>query len=180
MLLDEFLPEYEVQASYRTRVKAPADTAYAAIRAMDMRDSPAVKALYALRGLPKGSLTLEGMLKWGFVLLADEPPQELVFGLTGRFWTHRPEIRRLDAEAFRLFDLPGYAKAAGNIRIEPADDGCVLVSTETRIHSTDTRSRRRFRMYWTLIGPFSGVIRREWLRLIRRQAEASSAASPGK
>jgi hypothetical protein len=37
-------------------------------------------------------------------------------------------------------------------------------------------SRRRFRIYWTMISLFSGLIRREWLKLIKRRAEAAIKA----
>jgi hypothetical protein len=32
-------------------------------------------------------------------------------------------------------------------------------------------ARRKFRLYWTLVGPFSGLIRRALLSGIRRRAE---------
>lgn len=39
--------------------------------------------------------------------------------------------------------------------------------------------RRRFRLYWTFVGPASGWIRREMLRAVRLQAEqVGDAAKP--
>jgi hypothetical protein len=32
-----------------------------------------------------------------------------------------------------------------------------------------------FRVYWSLIGPFSGIIRAEWLRIIKSWSEAIEA-----
>jgi len=46
------------------------------------------------------------------------------------------------------------------------------MATETRIAATDATARRRFGRYWLLIGPFSGITRREMLAAIRRRAEA--------
>jgi hypothetical protein len=66
---------------------------------------------------------------------------------------------------------------AGNIALIPRDDGNVQVTTETRIYSPDDVSRRNFRWYWSLIGPFSGIIRKEWLRLIKQRAEANSRSA---
>jgi hypothetical protein len=37
----------------------------------------------------------------------------------------------------------------------------------------DDESRRRFRLYWLFIGPFSGLIRRKILRSIKHEAERS-------
>jgi hypothetical protein len=32
-------------------------------------------------------------------------------------------------------------------------------------------ARRKFRAYWLVVGPFSGLIRKEMLREVKRQAE---------
>ncbi|MEP7335602.1 MAG: hypothetical protein ABI717_07460, partial [Actinomycetota bacterium] len=65
------------------------------------------------------------------------------------------------------FAEPGYAKMAFNFRLEDR-----VLSTETRVLLTDERSRKLFRRYWIVIRPFSGLIRREWLRAIARRAAA--------
>lgn len=174
MLIDEFIPNYNVSARYQTNVRSSVERAYAEARNLDMRDSRIIRFLYQLRGLPANGLTLDGMLDWGFVMLADEPSKEIVFGLAGRFWTHKPQIRHLDAEDFAAFEQPGFAKAVGNISFRE-EGGGTLVATETRVHCPDVSSRRRFRMYWTIISPFSGLIRREWLRLIKQNAEAENS-----
>ncbi|MEW6265816.1 MAG: hypothetical protein AB1641_22310 [Thermodesulfobacteriota bacterium] len=174
MLIDEFLPDYEVNERHQIVVRAPLETAYAAARNLDMRESPIVRWLFRWRGLPKYSLTFEGMLKLGFILLADEQGREIVFGLIGRFWTRSAGIQNLTAAEFVRFAQPGFAKAVGNIAFDPLEDGRVRVTTETRVHGLDQASRRRFRLYWFVIAPFSGLIRKEWLRLIKKRAELST------
>ena len=58
-----------------------------------------------------------------------------------------------------------------NFRIEEAGpDGCV-VTTETRVFTTDPSSRRKFGEYWRVIYPGSALIRRMWLQAIKRRAE---------
>ena len=69
------------------------------------------------------------------------------------------------ASTSATFTEPGYAKMALNYRLE---DG--MLSTETRVLLTDERSRKAFRRYWLVIRPFSGLIRRAWLRAIARRA----------
>ena len=172
MLIDQFLPDYHIKARYQIDVDAPVERAYSVARSLDMHDSTLVRRLYRLRGLPASGLTLEGMLKWGFVLLADKPSREIVFGLIGRFWTPFPQIQRIQADAFARFDRPGFAKAVGNMAFTPLSDGRgVRVTTETRIHCMCDSSRRSFGLYWRLVGPFSGMIRKEWLRQIKHRAE---------
>lgn len=171
MLIDHFLPRYDVKAQYHIDVHASVEKAYAAAQNLDMRESWIIRLLYLLRGLPQYSLTLDGMLKMGFVLLADKPSQEIVYGLIGWFWTRSAHLQSVTADNFVAFDRPGFAKAVGNIAFTPEHDGSVRVTTETRIFCLDAASRRRFRLYWTLIGPFSGMVRKEWLRLIKKRAE---------
>ena len=177
MLIDQFLPHYDVSAQYQIDFHAPLERVYSAARHLDMTDSWIVRWLYRFRGLPTSSLTLDGMLKFGFVLLADNPSQEIVFGLIGQFWTPMGQIQHVTADAFVDFNQQGYAKVAGNIALVPRDDGNIRVTTETRIYSPDNASRRKFRWYWLLIGPFSGIIRKEWLRLIKRRAEMDSSSA---
>ena len=82
------------------------------------------------------------------------------------------EDARRAAEAGRkAFDEPGQAKAAWNFRVIPEGDDRTFVSTETRVLVPDEASRRSFVLYWAAIGPFSAVIRKQALSLIKREAE---------
>ena len=182
MLLDTFLPGYDAREYHATDVYAPAEQVYAALRTADIGASPIIRGLFTLRGLAlllqprigrpqRRTRTLEDFLQTGFVLLGERPDEELVLGLVGRFWTLRGGILRIPAEQFQTFAEPGYAKAAWNFALSPDDHGAVHLSTETRVQCLDAVSRRQFRRYWSLIGPWSGLIRREMLRTIRRAAE---------
>ena len=50
------------------------------------------------------------------------------------------------------------------------------LSTETRVRAADERTRRRFRLYWLLIGPFSALIRRRWLAAVIASAKRPGAS----
>ena len=171
MLIDHYLPHYDIIARYEIEIRAHLLRVYQAARTLDLKDSRITRALFRLRGLPETNLAPEGMLKWGFILLADEPEREIVLGLIGRFWVRSPRIQSVPAEAFIGFNQPGLAKAAMNLAFIQKEDGIVRLTTETRVFCLGADSRRSFRRYWFLIGPFSGLIRREWLRLIKRRAE---------
>ena len=73
--------------------------------------------------------------------------------------------------AFLRDDEDGSARASMNFKVETLGDGRTLLSTETRVRCFGA-GRRRFKIYWTLIGPFSAWIRRDWLRSIKRRGEA--------
>lgn len=184
MLIDRFLPEPEVRSHHETGVNAPAERAWAAVRTLDLARSPVVKVLFGLRSLPgllsrasparRGlGLDMDGLLRTGFVLLDEAPGDEVVLGLVGRFWTPSGGIVRVAPEEFASFDRPGFAVAAWNFTLRGPAAGPVRLATETRVRLTDASSRRRFRAYWTIVGPFSGLIRHEMLRTVRRAAETA-------
>ena len=183
-LIDEYLPEYDFVERHRTLIRAPREAVYEAVRRLDMIRSPVIRGLFALRSLPailarsstrkneRLGLTLDGLLGSGFVLLGERRGEELLLRLVGRFWTPSGGTLPVDADEFRAFRRPGYARAVWNFSLSE-EDGNTLLATETRVQCTDGTSRRRFGIYWTVIGPFSGLIRREILRSIKRDAEGS-------
>ena len=182
MLIDEFLPDHDVVERHQIGIRAPVERVYDAVRALDLSRSRTIRWLFLLRELPalprssgRGNtrlgLTLDGLLGSGFVLLGETPRQEFLLGLVGRFWTPSGDIQRLDASGFRTFDRPGYAKAAWNFSLSEGEDGTTRLATETRVLCLDDASRRRFRLYWSFIGPFSALIRKEMLRSVKRAAE---------
>lgn len=174
MLIDDFLPAYDVCKRHRTKVRAPVDEVYAAVRQLDLSRAKLSMLLFRLRGIPAPPcFTLDDLLKMRFILLGERPNEELLLGLVGRFWTPSGELRRLDSKGFRDFNEKGYAKAAWNFSLSELPDGSVLLGTETRVFCTDEVSRRRFRLYWLIVGAFSGLIRREVLRAVKRNAERS-------
>lgn len=169
--IDRFLPRADVAAAHSVAIAAPAGTVYRQARTLDLRRSWGVRQLFRLRGLPPSALTLEGLQRLRFTLLVDDPPREMVLGLVGRFWTPTGELRRTNAEDFQSFQERGFAKAAWNFSVTDHGTGQVTLSTETRVLCLDEASRRSFRRYWVVIGPFSGWIRKEALRLIKNEAE---------
>jgi len=62
--------------------------------------------------------------------------------------------------------------------VEATGERTTILSTETRVTCGDAASRRKFLLYWSVIRPFSGLIRILLLRALRDAAEAQAAA-PG-
>jgi len=172
MPLDHFMREYDEVERHEIVVPATPERAWDAVQRLDFAESPIVKALFTLRGMPAKSATLAGLEDFGFVRLAEDPGREVVLGLVGQFWRLTGSIERVTAEQFHTYAEPGRAKAVINFSVEPAGSGA-RIATETRVRCTDDSSRRSFRRYWRFIGPFSAWTRREALRLIRRSALSS-------
>jgi hypothetical protein len=177
MRLDEALPAYDFRERHARRIAAPPQRVDEAVRAVTLGDMPVARLLFAIRSVPgraRGRTRrtrptdvplLERALRLGFGLLGDEPGVEVVVGMMGQPWKLAGgEWRLFDRpEEFVAFAEPGFVKAAMNFRFEPEASG-TLLTTETRILATDDLSRRRFRRYWLVIRPGSGLIRRDWLR----------------
>ena len=104
----------------------------------------------------------------GFIYLADDPPREVVIGTV----VVAPPGRRgtLTPERFKTQLAPGFAVAAMNFLVTPDGPNASKVSTETRVFANSTGSRQRFARYWRIIYPGSALIRRMWLRAVKRRA----------
>lgn len=172
MLLDEVLPTWHKQETHHRRTSATAPDLLRATQELTWDEVAAFRALMRLRAggrRPGDGTILAGMTRVGFVELA-RGPREVVYGLIGRPWTRRGDRLRLDGPdpkgSFVDFDRPGYAKTAFNFH---AGDGGL--STQTRVYLTDAGARRAFSVYWLLVRPFSGWIRREWLAGITHRTD---------
>jgi hypothetical protein len=123
---------------------------------------------------PADTPILDVATRTTFLTLADDPPREIVVGTV---IIAPPGWRRSDAptpEAFRALREAGFAVAAMNFLVTSEANGGTRLSTETRVFATDAQSTRRFARYWRVIYPGSALIRRGWLRAVRRRAERGS------
>lgn len=172
MLIDDFLPMYDVTERHQIIVNAKVERVYSSVRELDISHARLTRLLFRLRGIPtSSSITLKDFLEMRFMLLGEKPNEELLLGLVGQFWTPTGKLRRLDAKEYPDFNEQGYAKAAWNFYIKPQREREVTLTTETRVQCLDKESRKRFRIYWGVIGVFSGIVRREILREVKRNAE---------
>lgn len=115
--------------------------------------------------------TMRDLEELGFKVLHEEVNELLIIGLIGQFWKPKGHLVDLDSNDFRGFDKPGFVKATASFQLLDRD-AATLLTTETLVEPTDLDAKRSFRRYWRLIGPFSGLVRRDWLRSVKRLAEA--------
>jgi hypothetical protein len=155
--LDEFLPAYEFASRHEVAVDADPVEADQALRAVTFKEVPLVRALLLARGLGirGGDERVLATMVPRATVLEDVPGEGVVLTLTGQFWRLRgrgPEQPATAVVEFRA--VPG------------------RLTTETRVHVPDARSRRRFARYWRIVRPFSGLIRMLVLRAAKRRADA--------
>ncbi len=175
MIIDRYCPNYIVSKKYEIDVAANITRVYGVARSFNMSNSSLSKWLFKLRGFPESLTSIEGLTKFGFVILGDKKEEEIVFGLVGKFWTFSANIQHLSSQEFNDFYKRGYAKAVANIALISLSENHTKVVTETRVNCADTFSAFFFRLYWTLISPFSGLIRKEWLKTIKETSENEMA-----
>lgn len=176
MLIDEFLPVYDFSERHETRIRASVKKVYAAIDSTDFNESWIIWGLLTMRGLGFGNTSKNLTLREAFdnfEVLSEKAGEEILLGLAGKFWTLTGGLQKVNAGNFKQFNKPGFAKAAWNFSVSESN-GETLLKTETRIQCLDEDSRQSFALYWTLIKPFSGLIREEMLRLIKEKAERKS------
>ena len=181
--LDEFAPVYQFSEVHRVRVRASRGQVYAAIRAVTPGEIALFGALTWVRRLgrrgpqsilnaPEQVPLLDTATHTGFLVLAEDAGREIVIGTVmgppGLEWYRA----RRSPEQFKALQRQHVAKIAMNFQVESAEAGECEVRTETRVYATDLFMRRAFAEYWRVIYPGSALIRRMWLRAIRRRAEA--------
>jgi hypothetical protein len=192
MLIDRFLPNYDVNAARKITLNASWEKAYAAIREADFHD-PVVDALFSLRALPlqisrrwRGDPAVIPAPEVNFATLAEAGPRwvilgeipgiELVVGSVGRFWRKDYGGRALTTLEFSRFDEAGYSKLAVSFAVLPADAGRTVMRYEVRIASTDAAARRKFARYWQVARPGITLVMRRLLKRIKAKAEEPSSA----
>jgi len=174
MLHDKYLPEFHFSEKHSIRISASPEKLNSILSDFDASGSWIIRILLALRGISsETSRGIEGWKKMGFVVLEHQQDKEIILGLIGQFWKLAGKIQRVDADEFVRFNNPEFAKATWNFEITPNGDNQVALETVTRIYCDDERVRKRFGRYWFFIQPFSGLIRMQMLKIIKRKAEAA-------
>ncbi len=145
MPLGDWLPEFNARERHERFVPAPPERALQLALGAPATPDWIVRMLFRLRRIPHRS-TLEELA--AAIGLEERERTATTWVATGG----RDPLVGIDFVAL------------------PDGSGCVL-ATETRVYATTARARRLFRLYWLVVGPFSGLVRRRWLRAIARAAQ---------
>jgi hypothetical protein len=200
MLFDEFLPVYDVSDEVATVVAADQMTTWHALMNADLidvgRQRPLVALLGAVRMLPDlvwqrlhgehgempERLTLRDttelpMSGGGWVLLGERPPDEIALGLVGKFWRPVIEFADVEANAFKDWAEPGFAKTIYALGTRRVHDDSTLLWAMMRTATTDEHARDWFRRYWTFgVGSGAHVLARSLIDVVRDEVETRTRA----
>ena len=196
MLVDDFLPVFDVSDSVATTVEADAARTWDALMAADLievgRRRPLIGMLGALRVLPDiaahllhgeappaapktlrlrdtGDFSAE---EGGWVLLGERPREEIALGQVAKFWRPVIAYATVRRDSFREFAEPGWAKTVYSLSVRALDERHTLLTGTMRTATTDASARRWFRRYWTLgVGSGAHVLVNGLLDVVRESAE---------
>jgi hypothetical protein len=195
MLIDRYLPRFDVTLIEHTVADADVATTWEALGGLDFAQvhTPLTDAAIFVRALPgrvagwlgraapppaPSRLPLRGNGPGmpGWLSLGEVPEQEIALGAVGRFW--QPDIQWYDVtgmtpERFAAFAEPGWGRIASNFSLRPYGVR-TLISYEVRTLTADPESAARFARYWRLVRPFVGHIMRAALDAVRVDAERAS------
>jgi hypothetical protein len=183
MLIERFAPHPDAIERHHLHIDAPKELVYAALWRTDFGASIVTKTLMRLRSLPSlllrtghaptppRVLDLEAMMGTAFGKLDEKPGEEIVLGVSGRFWRPTGNLLPFHRSDFDGPVASGTARGVWNFHVS-GEDGGTRLFTETRVVCGDPASRRKFLAYWMVIRPFSG-----WIRLVMLRAVAAECAS---
>ena len=182
MLIDSFAPRPDAVETHSTVVNAPREIVYRTLWTANFGQSIIIKSLLVLRSIPgfiacrravprNREITLHTLIDSGFGLLAEKPGEEIVLGVTGRFWRPAGNVSPFIRSDFDLPVAAGFARGVWNFSVTEKVPGRTILATETRVTCGDPASRRKFLAYWLLVRPFSGLIRLIMLKRVRKIAE---------
>jgi hypothetical protein len=181
MLLNRFMPEYDVVERHSIRIAVPAEVTFAAAQEMDLNESGIVRAIIRARELilgskvasdpaPPGLVAQTRAMGWG--LLAEVPGRELVMGAITQPWAANVVFRAIPPAQFAERREPGHVKIVWTLRADPVSEGASIFRTETRAVACDADARKRFLRYWRVFSPGIVIIRFAMLRALKRACQA--------
>lgn len=199
MLVDEYLPVYDIADAAAVEVHADRARTWAALLDVDLievgKKNPLIGILGAVRTLPDlvanllhgehppappKSIRLKDMSgippdQGGWALLGQRDEEEIALGLVGKFWRPVIEFADVKPEDFKDFAEPNFAKHVYSLSVSELDSGRTLLRAEMRVATTDDHARRWFRRYWTFgVGSGAHVLITGLIETARDKAEASS------
>ena len=157
--LDEAMPRWQFNEVHEIHIDADARRVYDAVHAVRANEIALFKTLVAIRrGGRRGP---EDILNPS----ADKPLLDVATQTSFRYLADDAHEIVVGTHINRGVD------ATMNFLITPEARGTRL-TTETRVFAKTAKDARLFAGYWRVVHPGSDIIRRMWLRAIKRRAEA--------
>jgi hypothetical protein len=170
-LIDKYLPKYSFNEYHETTINGPIEEVYETAKNFDLSKSHLIKWLFKVRGLPTKRMHLQDFISdIGFSTIEENIPVENLIG----FWARYKIEPILNPDDFIKNTISARIKVVWNFYLEKLDSNQVRLSTETRVLCITPSAKVTFGLYWMIIKPFSGVIRKKMLRIIKQSSKTAS------
>lgn len=180
-LFDDVVPEYQFGERHTVRVHAGREQVMQAVHEATWGDLKSLNTLLRIRGavlrhpyreggaFSPEKRVLDVFTASGYIMGGTD--HEIV--MAGGADTQAKRVLAVHSlQEYADLHQPGVVKMAFTFYTEDAGGGWSTVTTETRM-AVEGGSIREPAVYWRLIVPGSGLLRREWLEGIKRRAEKS-------
>lgn len=177
--LDDIMPEYQFNERHSARIHASRARIMQAVRESTWGDLKSLTTLSRIRraalrapedssgAFSSDKRILDAFAASGYIFGGSE--NEIVMAGGADTQAKRP-IEAHSMQEFTEYRKEGAVKVAFDFTVEDAGGGWCTLTTETRMAALDGSSHGPA-VYWRLIVPGSGLLRREWLEGIKRRAE---------
>lgn len=146
-----------------------------AVETFKSETDPLIRFCLGVRDLP-GRL-IEGHLAHRFSMESFTPlgrngDSNVSFGLAGSFWRWDYGLNRDEAQGSRFWAAQGMsARLLLSFETTRLAENLTSLETRTQISCPDVTTRRKMAVYWSVIRPVSGLIRRRMLVAVAGMAE---------
>jgi hypothetical protein len=158
--IDTYTPSFDATETRVALVDADPETVLGAAERVDVART-VVQAIEAL-GLGDRLALAPARLAAG--------GREHVYGMAWR--VDGGPAESVHPQQLRTFDRRGYVKVLWDVRVEAGGETGSLLSTTTRVVSTDDESRERLEAAWGVFGPVATALATRALTAVKELAEA--------
>lgn len=150
--LNRFLETYQFSEFHTITIHTSKEAVWKTLNEIDFMKSKVIQSLFFLRGMQSHSVKLDDLKKFINPVFIEENQEIILCSTEKAFW--------------------GTCTLAWNFYLQEIDGKTTELSTETRVFLPSRKDFLAFRCYWLFIEPFSRLIRRIMLSLIKKEAES--------
>lgn len=167
-LIDKYLPEYQFTECHSVIINSSQERCYKETLELDLSRSWLITTLFWLRGLPAAAQKLSTFTKeMKFTLLEENKFEEFLYG----FWVKNGIKWVNDKKSFIENDSGWSQKVVWNFEFAKILENKTKITTTTNVKCTTQKSKSYFSVYWFFIHPFSGLIRKKMLKILKKKLE---------
>ena len=169
MLIENYLPNYHFREFHSIKIVSSSEDVYQQMLNCDLSQSSIIRLLFRMRGMRQRLSTINDISRLGFVKLDEKQGEEILFGIVSNRPTFSScELIKSPSEFIKQRS-DNIVKAVINFRVEKESSLNQFISTETRIWCGSSKMKKRFRIYWYFVKPFSRIVRRATLYQMKNQ-----------